>query len=67
MSNLAEVLPKETERVRGVLSCYEEIGPAGAFGAAMIKLSLIIADEAMASSDVAEMLAAYKNLQGIST
>ena len=67
MTNLAEALPKETERVREVLGYYKEIGSAGAFGAAMIELSLKRADKAMASGDVVEMLAAYKDLQEIST
>lgn len=66
MDNLAEALPKETERVREVLGYYKEIGPAGAFGAAMIGQYLKRADEAMASGDIFKMITAYKDLQEIS-
>jgi len=65
MNSLGDALPKEQARVRGVLSYYKEIGPAGAFGAAMIEQSLQKADRAVISGDIVEMIAAYKDLQEI--
>lgn len=65
METLGEALPKEQARVREVLGHYKEIGPAGAFGAAMIEQSLQQADRAVMSGDVVAMMAAYKDLQEI--
>lgn len=65
MSTLGDDLPKEQARVRTVLGHYKEIGPAGAFGAAMIEWSLRKADKAIISGDVGEMLAAYVELNEI--
>jgi len=63
--SLAEALPKEQARVREVLGHYKEIGPAGAFGAAMIEQDLSAADRAVASGDVVAMLRAYQTLKEI--
>lgn len=65
METLADALPKELARVRKVLGYYKEIGPAGNFGAAMIEQSLINADKAIISGDLALMIIAYKNLKEI--
>ncbi len=65
MSSLAECLPKEQARVREVLGMYKDIGPAGAFGAAMIEQSLKNADEAAMSGDIVRMLTAYEDLKEI--
>lgn len=62
---LADALPKEMARVREVLGHYREIGPAGAFGAAMIEQDLRAADRAVMSGDVVAMLRSMKTLQGI--
>ena len=63
--SLAEALPEEMSRVREVLGHYKEIGPAGMFGAAFIEQDLRIADKAVMSGDIVEMLKSYKVLQGI--
>ena len=64
-TNLAEALPKECARVRVVLGHYKGIGSAGAFGALMIEQDLQLADRAMASGDVVEMMRAYQTLKEI--
>lgn len=56
-------LPKEQERVRGLLENYLVIGPAGAFGATMIRASLKEAEEAAISGNVVRMIAAYERLK----
>lgn len=66
METLGDALPKEMARVRRVLGYYKEIGPAGTFGAMMIEQSLQRADKAVISGDLAEMIAAYKDLKEIS-
>ena len=63
--SLGDALPKEIARVRKVLGHYKEIGPAGMFGAAMIEQSLQKADNAIVSGDIAAMITAYRDLQGI--
>ncbi|MCK5617251.1 hypothetical protein KAR91_86100 [Candidatus Pacearchaeota archaeon] len=60
--NLIEGLQKELARNRELLKAYEEI-PTGAFGAAMIKGSIEIAENAMACGDTVAMLKAYKDLE----
>ena len=65
MNTLGDDLPKEQARVREVLGYYKEIGPAGAFGAAMIEQSLQDADSAVISGDLAAMISAYEDLQTI--
>jgi hypothetical protein len=65
METLADTLPKEMARVRQVLGHYKEIGPAGMFGVAMIEQALRVADKAVMSGDVVEMMRAYSNLKEI--
>lgn len=65
MASVGEDMPKQQARVREVLGHYREIGPAGAFGAAMIEQALREADEAMASGDVVRIVRAYKALTEI--
>jgi len=61
---LAEVFPLEQARLRELIDAYRDIGPAGAFGLAMIRQTLSRADVAMASGDVAAMLRAYEEMRG---
>jgi hypothetical protein len=61
--SLAEELPIEQARVREILGHYIEIGPPGAFGAAMIQNDLRKAEEAVASGNVVDMIKAYTALQ----
>lgn len=63
MESLGEALPKEQARVREILGHYKEIGPAGAFGAAMIEQSLRRADAAIMSGDLPAMIDAYNDLK----
>jgi hypothetical protein len=65
MDTLADAIPAEQARVRKVLGYYQEIGPAGRFGAMMIESSLQAADRAVMSGDVVAMIAAYKDLKGV--
>lgn len=64
-STLGDALPAEIIRVQKVLGHYEEIGPAGAFGAMFIKIDLDNAIRAMSSGEVAEMIVAYRKLKEI--
>ena len=63
MSNLAEELPKEQQRVRELLEVYNTI-PTGAFGAMMIRQALDRAEQAASSGDVVAMLRSYEELKG---
>jgi hypothetical protein len=61
---LGDALPREMTRVRDhVLPAYQSIGPAGAFGLAMIRADLDAAQKAMIEGDVVEMLRLYKVLK----
>lgn len=60
---LADALPKEQQRARELLRQYQEIGPAGAFGAAMITQALARADAASASGDVVAMVRSLEELR----
>ena len=62
--SLADALPLEQARVREALGHYKELGPVGAFGAAMLEAALHEADLAAASGDVVRMLRAYERLKG---
>ncbi|CAG9193958.1 conserved hypothetical protein [Paraburkholderia caribensis] len=61
--NLAEGLAAEIERVTTILGHYIEIGPAGSFGAMLIRASLKRAVDALASGDVVQMLTANADLK----
>jgi hypothetical protein len=63
---LGDALPAEMARVRDhVLPHYLEIGPAGMFGAMMIRRDLDAAAKAMAEGDVVAMLSAYQALKEV--
>lgn len=63
METLGDALPKEQARCRELLSFYESIGVAGAFGAALIRHSLKKADEAIMNGDLPAMIDAYNDLK----
>ena len=63
-SSLAEALPREIERCQELLVAYAEIGPQGAFAAAMIRADIAAAHKAMISGDLVAMIRAYKELRG---
>ncbi len=62
-SNLMDGLFKEMNRVRELQKAYEEIGPAGLFGLAMIKQDIQKAEQAIKENDVIKMLVAYNSLK----
>ena len=59
-----EGLVDELKRNRTLLGHYEEIGPAGAFGAALIKKDIEDGERAIKEGDTVEMLRVFKRLQG---
>ena len=63
-STLGDALPREIERCQELLVAYAEIGPAGAFGAAMIRADIAAAHKAMMEGDVVAMIRAYEALKG---
>ncbi len=63
MTNLAEALPVEQARCREILEHSVEIGAAGAFLAAILRISLRKAEEASAAGDVAAMVSALADLR----
>ena len=63
-STLGDALPREIERCQELLVAYAEIGPAGAFGAAMIRADIAAAHKAMMEGDCAAMIRAYEALKG---
>ena len=62
MTSVGEDFPVQQARVRVVLGQYQEIGPAGQFGAPMIEKALKEADAAQASGDAVRILRAYTAL-----
>jgi hypothetical protein len=63
METLGDALPEEQARCRELLEQYRGIGPAGAFGAAMIEAALRKADVAVMSGDLLAMIVAYQRLK----
>lgn len=65
MATLGEAYPKEQARVRIVLGYYKEIGPAGAFGAAMIEDLLQRADKAAIEGDAVAMIRIFQEMKEV--
>jgi hypothetical protein len=63
METLDEALPREIERCQELLIQYAAIGPAGAFGTAVIKVQIAEAHKAMATQDVVAMIKSLKALK----
>ncbi len=63
MANLVEGIQKECHRCRELLVEYGKIGPAGVFGALVINQAIENGEKAIASGDVVQCIAAYKDLQ----
>lgn len=63
METLGDSLPKEIQRCQEILGLYASLGPAGAFGHAMISADIASAHKAMMEGDVVGMLAAYESLK----
>lgn len=62
---LAEALPLEIANARELLKQYEEIGPAGQFGAFFIKQAIKRAEEATQNRDTVAMLRALNELEDL--
>lgn len=62
-TSLPEGLRDEMRRCRELLTQYQEIGSAGAFGASCIQTVITQAEDAQASGDVVYMLLAYEHLK----
>lgn len=60
---LTDALSEEMERVRGILSYYDEI-PTGVFAATMMRESLHEAEHAMLEMDAAKMVRCLEDLRG---
>lgn len=63
--SVGEDFPKQQARVRVILGYYREIGPVGAFGAAIIEQTLRDADAAIASGDIIAILRTYQEMKEI--
>jgi hypothetical protein len=61
--NLLEGIFAQMDRCRKLINAYEENGPIGTFGKAMIESEIKNAEHAIASGDTVAMIAAYKKLQ----
>lgn len=62
--NIIQGLLDEIARCRETLAHYEAI-PEGAFGAAMIKREIAIAELAIAQGDTIKMIVSYQNLKEV--
>jgi len=62
--NLMDGLLRQMNRCRELIKHYEEIGPVGNFGKAMIERDIKTAEIAIRSGDLVEMVTAYKALEG---
>jgi hypothetical protein len=63
--NMIEGLHKEMDRVREIITVYEETaGQAGAFAIGMMRHSIKSAEQAIAGSDTIAMITAHEDLKG---
>lgn len=60
---LGEDYPNQQKRCRELLILYEQIGPGGIFGAAILRQTLKEADEAVISGDLPRMILAYEDMK----
>lgn len=63
-ANMIDGIQGQCNRCRELITHYDAIGPAGAFGKAMTQRDITEAEAAIASGDVVRMLRAYKALEG---
>ena len=63
IATLGTALPEEIARCQELLIQYAFIGPAGNFGAAMIRAGIAAAHKAMMEGDTVAMLRAYQELK----
>lgn len=65
MKTVGSDFPAQLLRARELLDAYHEIGPVGAFGAAVIQQTIASAQAAWESGDVVRILQAYEALRGL--
>jgi len=64
IDTLGDALPQEMARIRDkVMPAYVEIGPAGAFALAMMRVDLDAAAKAMAEGDTVKMIRVLQSLR----
>ena len=61
--NFVDSLQHEIQRNKELLQSYQEIGPAGAFSAAVIEIKIREAEESLLHGEFVRMLRCYKMLQ----
>ena len=61
--NLVEGIIAECNRVRESVAHYEELGPVGAFGAAILRAAIREGEAALGSGDIVRMIQALKELR----
>lgn len=66
VKSLGEAFPEELARVGELLGQYAALGPAGTFGAMVIRQVLTRATKAAGSGDVIAMARCYEELKGCS-
>lgn len=59
---LGEALPKEIERVQGIIALYKSC-PGGIFAATLMEQDVKRAHKAMMEGDLPEMIAVYQELK----
>lgn len=64
MASVGTEFPNELHRVKELLKQYEEIGPGGVFGAAMIREAIATAEKAWESGDPVAIVKAFAVLRG---
>jgi len=63
VTNIIEGIQAQCNRCRELITHYDAIGPAGAFGKWMIQRDIAEGETAIASGDVVRMVRAYKALE----
>jgi len=65
VTTVGDDFPKQLARAREYLQIYKDLGPVGAFGAAMIEQTIREADQAAISGDIVAILRSYQALKEI--
>lgn len=61
--NLPQAIAEEVERCTELAGVYDSLGPAGAFGAEAIRVTIKAAQKALGSGDPLAMMPALDNLR----
>ena len=65
IKTVGDDFPNQLARAREYLEIYKSLGPARAFGAAMIEQTIREADQAAISGDVVAIVRSYQALKAI--